>query len=537
MMKIMTITMTTSISKVIAPVLPKNMKRDIMQGFRFLWVLLLIAASTSCSNNRGSHGHSHDAAGGHSTVDGHDHETMVHSYTLFSENHELFVEFEPLVAGQITTFAAHVTQLDDYKPVSEGNFTVSLIKGNKGIRHRADAPSSPGIFRPALKPEEPGTYKLRFEFMDEGNEVFFGVEGVQVYADAHDVGHASESKPMDDEITFLKEQAWKSEFAAMTIDFRPFYSVIHTSGRVKIRPQSETMIYTQTQGKVQLMVMTGESVKKGDLLAWVTGSGIDGNINLQLNERRLAFEKSRSDYIRTKPLAEKQAISQKDFLEIQARYHQDSLRYHQLTGLVSKEDGLRITAPMDGFISNLVANHGQFLEPGSPILKISNPRQLLIETHVNQSDFQKVNEIFDANFIVKGHHNPLTLKELNGEIVSKNAFVDDPFTRIPVIFSASGNDVLMPGMFLEAFLFTGHKENALLVPISALIEEHGLYFVFVQKGGESYEKRMVAWDASDGTQVEITSGLIPGERVVTKGAYQIKLASMSGELPLHGHTH
>jgi membrane fusion protein, heavy metal efflux system len=537
MTTIMSTIMTTNTDKVFGRDNSKNLIREMIQGLKFLWLLLLIAFSVSCNNNRSSHGHTHDAAGGHSTDDGHDHETMMLSYTLFSGNHELFVEFEPLVAGQITTFAAHVTQLDDYKPVSQGSFTVSLIKGNKGIRHRVDAPSSPGIFRPALKPEEPGIYKLMFEFMDEGIEVFFGVERVQVYADAHEAMHASESKPMDDEITFLKEQAWKTEFATMKVDFSPFYSVIHTSGRVKVRPQSERMIYTQTSGRVQLMVMTGESVKKGDLLAWVTGSGIDGNINLQLNERQLAFEKSRSDYIRTKPLAEKQAISQKDFLEIQARYHQDSLRYHQLTGLVSREEGLRMNAPMDGLISNLFVTHGQHVESGSPILKVSDPRHLLIETYVNQSDHQKVNGIFDANFLVKGHDNPLTLKELNGDVVSKNAFVDDQFTRIPVVFSASGNDFLIPGMFLEAFLFTGFKENALLIPISALIEEHGQYFVFVQKDGESYEKRTVAWTDSDGRQVEIISGLNPGERIVTKGAYQIKLAAMSGELPLHGHTH
>jgi membrane fusion protein, heavy metal efflux system len=508
-----------------------------IQGLRCLLLLFLIAFSIRCSNNQSSHGHSHDLAGGHSVDDGHDHETIMESYTLFSESHELFVEFNPLVAGRISSFAAHVTQLDDYKPVSEGNFMVSLIKGNKGIRHQVDAPSSPGIFRPALQPIEAGIYTLRFEFKDENGSALFEVDKIGVFSDAHEVLHTADDKPMGDEITFLKEQAWKIEFATSKIDYQPFYSVIHTSGRVKVSPESEMILHTQASGTVQLKVVTGESVKKGALLAWVTGSGIDDNINLQMNERKIAFEKSRSDYIRTKPLAAQQAISQTDFLEIQARYHQDSLRYHQLTGLVSKEQGLRITAPMDGFISNMIVMNGQHVESGSPILKISNPQQLLIETHVNQSDIKKVNEIFDANFIIKGHDNPLTLKELNGEVALKNAFVDDQFTRIPVIFTASGNDLLMPGMFLEAFLFSGYKEKALLVPLSALIEEHGQYYVFVQTGGESYEKRSVSLADSDGLQSEIVSGLAPGERIVTKGAYQIKLAAISGDLPLHGHTH
>jgi membrane fusion protein, heavy metal efflux system len=42
---------------------------------------------------------------------------------------------------------------------------------------------------------------------------------------------------------------------------------------------------------------------------------------------------------------------------------------------------------------------------------------------------------------------------------------------------------------------------------------------------------------NDGVLTEITSGLSVGERIVTKGAYQIKLAAMSRDLPAHGHTH
>ncbi len=95
----------------------------------------------------------------------------------------------------------------------------------------------------------------------------------------------------------------------------------------------------------------------------------------------------------------------------------------------------------------------------------------------------------------------------------------------------------MPGMFLEAFLKTGMKEQALVVPLSSIIEEQGQYFVFVQAGGESFIKRPVELANSDGIRTEIASGLELGERIVTKGAYQIKLAAMAGDLPLHGHTH
>ena len=59
----------------------------------------------------------------------------------------------------------------------------------------------------------------------------------------------------------------------------------------------------------------------------------------------------------------------------------------------------------------------------------------------------------------------------------------------------------------------------------------------MQTGGESFQKREIKIGASDGMNVQLLSGVEEGERVVTKGAYQIKLSTASGTLPAHGHEH
>jgi membrane fusion protein, heavy metal efflux system len=61
--------------------------------------------------------------------------------------------------------------------------------------------------------------------------------------------------------------------------------------------------------------------------------------------------------------------------------------------------------------------------------------------------------------------------------------------------------------------------------------------VYVQTGGESFQKREVKLGAADGINVQLLSGVEEGERVVTKGAYQIKLSQASGTMPAHGHEH
>lgn len=487
----------------------------------------------ACNRNTG--GHTHDTVGGHEEHDD-AHETGSLSYTLFSEDYELFVEFPALTVGQTSFFAAHFTLLSTYRPVSEGKLTVSIIHGNKGIRHSVNAPSSPGIFRPALHPKESGTYKMLFELESPSGNASFEIPEIQVFANVEEAVHAKVEPANGDEISFLKEQAWKTEFATQDVSMRPFYSVIHTSARVKGQAQSSVAINAQAEGQANLIAILGQSVRKGELLAVVASSGIENNLNSRLKESEIAFERSKADYNRTKPLVENQLVSQKDFLQIESQYMQDSLRYYQLANQVS-QDGLKVTSPIAGFVSNVNVSNGQFVDKSSVIMHISSNSELLIEAYVNQSDFQKVIGIFDANFSFADSKESITLEEINGKVTSNNAFVNENATRIPVTFSVHNNGKLMAGMFLEAFLKTGRKEQALIVPLSSIIEEQGQYFVFVQTGGESFVKRQVELANNDGVLTEITSGLSVNERIVTKGAYQIKLAAMAGDLPIHGHTH
>ena len=90
---------------------------------------------------------------------------------------------------------------------------------------------------------------------------------------------------------------------------------------------------------------------------------------------------------------------------------------------------------------------------------------------------------------------------------------------------------------MEVYLLTSPIEDVLSVPVSALIEEQGIYSVFIRLDEEGYQKREVKPGANNGSEVQILSGLKPGETVVTQGAYQIKLASASNAIPAHTHNH
>jgi cobalt-zinc-cadmium efflux system membrane fusion protein len=506
--------------------------------YGLLLVIYVALVTFSCKSGiQHPQEHSHDAGDTHT-----DQETEANAviptlnYTLFNEELELFVEFPALVVEQISTFAAHFTLLDIYKPVSEGMLTVIIDKEGKEIRHSVDAPSSPGIFRPALQPEEAGTYTMVFELDYKGKKNRFEIQNIEVFPDiGTEIASIPEEGPSE-EITFLKEQAWKTDSSTTEIDLQLFYSIIPTSGRVQSPPQAEISLNAQTDGKVTLFKVAGESVKNGEILATITGMGLEDDLNIRFNEIRISYEKSRADYLRTKSLSENQVISERDFLEIRSRYLQDSLRYYQYASNIS-EKGLKLIAPMNGFISGIMVGNGESVQTGEVILTVTQKDLLLIETYVNQSDLNLVDGIFDAHFKFPSYKTPKTLSDYKGTIRSKNAYVNNKSTRIPVTFAVQNNGELIPGMFLEAFLLTDKKDHAIVVPLSAIIEEHGQYYVFVQSGGESFIKKEVVISGHDGISAEINSGIQPGDRIVTRGAMQIKLAAMAGNLPLHGHTH
>jgi multidrug efflux pump subunit AcrA (membrane-fusion protein) len=86
-------------------------------------------------------------------------------------------------------------------------------------------------------------------------------------------------------------------------------------------------------------------------------------------------------------------------------------------------------------------------------------------------------------------------------------------------------------------LLTAASGAAPVVPQSAIVDDGGRPIVFVQAAGESFVRKPVRLGIREGGSVQVLEGLSAGERVVTRGAYLIRLASMSSQVPAHGHVH
>lgn len=491
-------------------------------------ILIILLFSIGC-HNHDSEKHEHEAES-----------LEAGAYTLYTDKTELFVEFKPIIVGQPRRFAAHITKLGHlFKPLTEGSVTVSLVKDGRVISNKVDSASSPGIFRPELVAKVAGTgFVLIFDIVAKEYRDKFTISNISVYTDEKTALSAQKEEPGGNDVIYLKEQAWKVEFANMPVKKQRFYEVIKTSGQITSAQGDEQIITAQSGGIVKFgnnKIVAGTEVSSGDILFTISGKGLAGdNIDASFKEAKANFEKSQVDYERAKELVKDKIISEKDFQEIRLRFENAQTVYNTYEQNYSKE-GLQIKSPASGFIKNILIRDGQFVEQGQVLASVSQNKRLVLKADVSQKDFSKLAGVSSANF--KTPTGKLyNTDSLNGKLLSYGKSSENTFFT-PVYFEIDNKGNLISGSFVEIYLRVNSSEQALVVPVSSLIEEQGVFYVYVQTSGESFEKREVALGTGDGMQVQLLSGVKEGERVVTKGAYQIKLSTMSGTLPGHGHEH
>lgn len=498
----------------------------------FIILGLLLAACNSESNNE----HAHEDENAHEE---HELEPITITQTDLTGAYELFVEFLPFVVGEKTEFITHLTRLSDYKPVLNGQLTVSLIKGSKGIRHTVDSIARPGIFLPALQPKEAGNYQLKFELIDGNKKTSFVTNNIEVYLTREDAIKTTAKESSGNEITYLKEQAWKTEFGIYKVKKSNFKEVIHTSGKILPANGDEYTVVAPFTGIVKLKrnIIPGTEVNGGESLLELSGKGLaTDNISVHSNQIKTEYEKAKANFERAQILIEEKIVSEKEYIDAKTDYEQAKVAYENISfsadGSVNK-----VKAHQKGFIKNVKVRDGDFVKAGTPLIVIAENKRLIIQADVSQKHWHCLPDITEANFFTPYDSEPHNTKSLNGRLISYSKNASNSAWSTPVFFEISNWADLIPGTYVEIYLLSKPKSNVIAIPKSAMLEEQGNYFVFVQLNGETYEKRQIKTGISNGLEYEVLSGLSGDESIVSAGTYQVKLASMSSALPSHGHNH
>lgn len=462
------------------------------------------------------------------------------SYTLYSDTTELFVEFQPLVVGKTSRFATHLTLLSDtFRPYTEGQVTVSLVQDDKGIRNTVDSPGTPGIFRLALQPARPGMGKLVFDITGKGFTDQFVIDSVPVFADEAAAQQAVPAAASGGDLVYLKEQAWKTDFATEPVRRQTLQDIIRASGQVLPAPGDEVVVAARSSGIVRFLgegVVPGTPVKAGQSLFTITGGEIAfENIGAARQSARAEQATAKAEYDRAAELIKDQLITRGEYEAAKLRYEQSRINLSNLERNYS--GGNRLATPSGGFIGAVYVSEGQYVSSGQPLAAINRNQKLLLKAEVSLQYADRLRGIAEANFILPQSRTVFNTRELGGRLKSIGTGGTAAVPYIPVHFELPAAKGVLPGSFAEVYLKTGPIPGALAVPVTALVEEQGVFYVYVQTAGESFQKREIKTGISDGRLIEVLSGLAAGERVVTRGAYQIKLSQASGTMPAHGHEH
>ena len=432
----------------------------------------------SCNNHSG---HSHE---------GHDHEGCTHSHEEQAHNHE-----------------GHSHEQD-----------------HEGHNHEAGEHNHEGHNHEATDAHEQDGHS------HEGHN-----HAQEAKADAHaghDHGHEHGSNP--DEIILAPEKAKAAGVASMEIQPKAFRQVIKASGEVQSAQGNESTIVANVSGVVsfQRSVTEGMQVGKGTALMSISASNLqDGD---PAERARIAYESAKADFDRASRLVESQIVSQKEFNAIKEKYESAKLAYEALSKNQTK-NGVSVTSPMGGYIKNLLVKEGDYVAVGQPLATVTQNNRLFLRADVSERYYKYLNGITSANFKTPYDNQVYELEALNGKLLSYGKSAGSFY--VPVTFSFDNKGDIMPGSFVEIYLLSKPMENTIALPIEALTEEQGLYFIYIQKCAESYRKQEVKLGASNGKELEILSGVNPGDKVVVKGAYHVKLASASNALPAHSHEH
>jgi len=463
------------------------------------------------------------------------------SITQFNNTTEIFMEYPQLVIGVEAKFLIHLNDLVNFKPVTEGTLSIEFVdKSGNTVTANLDKPARAGIFTPEIKFDNPGSYTMTITLKSPQVSDKFSINDIVVYSNEKDIPKAEDEK--SNLISFLKEQQWKIDFATEPVVKRVLQTSVPATGEIIAKPEFYSKVVSPVGGILlsknnSNFPKLGTFVKKGTVLLNISPSA-DASSNIQ--KVKSDYLLAKSEYERVQGLYERKAASQKRLDEAKFDFEAKQASYNSLIDQINFTDnGYAILAPIDGYVENISVNLGSQITSGQELITIINPSRLILKANVPASKFEDANNSKDASFKIEGLENELCISSLGGRKISVSSGLNLENRTIPVYFEFSNPlNKIKVGMYAEVFVKDGEMQECLTVPKSAIVDEDGLHTVYVEIEGEGFEKRILKTGIADGGFIQVLDGLKEGERVVSKGAYQVRLAALTpGSAIGQGHVH
>jgi len=474
--------------------------------------------------------------------------------TGWTEKTELFMEYPPLVAGQNARFAVHLTDLRSFKALTEGRVTVELrAASGRAETFQTETPSRPGIFGLDVRPSAPGSHWMTVRLDSVALKDTHETGQVQVYVNAQAAAEAPKAAEVE-AISFLKEQQWALDFATDVVAERALRESRRVPAEVHPRTGGEAQVTAPVAGRISAtsaIPAVGTLVQKGQVLARIiprTATPSDrATLDSDLSEAWTVLSLAKRDRERAERLVAAGAVPAKRLdearsAEVTAQSRLDAaqarLAQHESSrnadGDTPSDSQFVLRAPIAGVVAATQGASGASVEEGERLFRIVATDSVYVVGSVPEAESWRLRHLSGGELEPAGQSEPLPL----GRLISIGRVVDARSRTLPVIFEVRNPDArLAVGQSVFLRLFTKAVTEAPAVPESAIVDDGGRPVVFIQIAGESFARRPIRTGSREAGYIHVLEGVKPGERVVSRGAYQVRLAAMSTQIPAHGHVH
>lgn len=306
-------------------------------------------------------------------------------------------------------------------------------------------------------------------------------------------------------------------------------AVVKTGAVVENATEGMAVVSTPTAGILTFSrgIELGSHVNPGSVIATVSAQGVSGG---DVNKvAKIELESAKAEFERIDNLYADRLVTLSQYNSAKAAYERAKASYS-----ASAESG-RVKSPVSGTIINLDVKSGQYVEAGMPVASVAASDRLIVRANVPTKSYRSIASARDARVILPSGGSIL-LSEIDGKRLDLNSSAASHAGYVPVTFSVDNDGSLFPGESVELYILGPAERETLAVPLTALTEQQGSFYVFEQLDEDCYRKLPVKTGISDGRYIEIIDGLKGDESIVSQGVAALRLAETSGAVP-EGHSH
>ena len=274
----------------------------------------------------------------------------------------------------------------------------------------------------------------------------------------------------------------------------------------KLRGYKESTIGAAIGGRIEkINFKVGDYVKKDDVIIQFPLDSPGSMYEQALS----AYENSRKNFERAEALLKSGEMSQAAYDGLETKYLVDKSNYD------TQRQMLFLEAPYDGVITEIKVNEGDNVKSKDPLFSIAQLNKMTTKVLISSDELAQIKKGADAVAEFNG-------KEFSGK-VTEVSLSADPMTQsfyAELEFPNPGNQ-LKSGVTINIKVLTYENPQAIIIPRNLVKEDAEGMYVFIEKNSAA-EKKYITNGSESGLNYEIKSGLMPGDKLIIKGASQLE---------------